>query len=215
MRSYVRPDIHLQEFFDVSGSTINYGERWGMHSPPEHTYSVTSNLQRFAPLHEVADAMIVHLDETYDVVVASDPAFATDLARARDDVIRVVRVSPNTSDASPLTFVFTSFPSVIVRAGVFQELLYPTCGCDACDEEWVRTADELEWQVFAVVAGGLEEHINSGAALEVAMSLAAQDGSRSVSGQSMRADFPAEQMASAERRLATLPGAWERWPLRG
>ena len=116
MRSYRRPDIHLQEFVDASGSTINYGERWGTDSPPEDSYSVTSNLERFAPLHAVADAMISHLEATYDVVVTSDPAFAKGRGRDRDDVIRAVRVSPNASDASPLTFVFTSFPSVIVQA---------------------------------------------------------------------------------------------------
>jgi hypothetical protein len=219
MRRYARPDIHHQAFFDVSGNTINYGERWGEDSPPGDSYSVTSNLERFAPLHEVADCVIAYLEEAYDVVVESDPVgsdagTAEGQAPARKDVVRVVRVVPNAPDAAALTFVFTSFPSVIVRAGELQEFLYPICGCDACDETWDRTAEELEWQVFAVAAGGLEERINTGADLEVFMSLAAEDGSRMVSGQSARADFAANRVAEAERRLVALAGAWERWPVR-
>ncbi|WP_424980865.1 DUF6226 family protein [Microbacterium sp. S308A+] len=35
---------------------MSYGSRWGG-SPPEDSYSVETNLERFAPLHTVADAL--------------------------------------------------------------------------------------------------------------------------------------------------------------
>lgn len=39
----------------------------GQGSPPEDTYSVDTHPERFAPPHTVAEALIGHLRETYDV----------------------------------------------------------------------------------------------------------------------------------------------------
>ncbi|MGX9294439.1 DUF6226 family protein [Tsukamurella paurometabola] len=46
---------------------IEYGDRWGIDSPPDDSYSRTINLDRFEPLHLVADALIDHLVSTYEV----------------------------------------------------------------------------------------------------------------------------------------------------
>src|SRR4051812_1889718 len=118
MSSYIRPIVAEQTFRDDPGHIIEYGERWGHGSPPEDSYSVESNLERFAPLYTVADALIAHLRAEHNVDVSEDPAHAADLLRDRDDVIRAVRLTPSNGDAALLTFVFTSFPSVIVHAGV-------------------------------------------------------------------------------------------------
>jgi hypothetical protein len=212
--SYVRPVIAVQEFVDGTGAVINYGDRWGADSPPDDSYSVTSHLERFAPLHDVAAALIAHLDETYDVVVTEDLAFARDIHHTRGDVVRAVRVTPNNPHAARLTFVFTSFPSVIVHAGLLQDFLFPFCGCDACDERWDRLADELEWQTLAVTSGGFQERIVAGADLDVTMSLESADGSSSIGSQSQRVDFPADRVEVAEKRLRELGGPWVPWPLR-
>jgi hypothetical protein len=212
--TYVRPDVPAPVFRDADGSVIAYGERWGADSPPGDSYSVTSHLERFAPLHEVAAALIGHLEDTYDVVVTEDVQFASDIHHVRNDVLRAVRITPNHPDAARLTFVFTSFPSVIMHAGLLQDFLYPICGCDACDETWDRTANELEWQTFAVVAGNYEERIVPGADLEVTMSLAAADETARIGSQSMRVDFPAGSVDLAEVRLRELGGPWVAWPVR-
>jgi hypothetical protein len=211
---YVRPAMAVQGFVDGSGAVINYGDRWGADSPPGDSYSVTSHLERFAPLHDVAAALIAHLDETYDVVVTEDVAFARDIHHLRTDVVRAVRVTPNHPDAARLTFVCTSFPSVVVHAGALQDFLYPVCGCDACGETWDRSADDLEWQTLAVAAGTFEERIVAGAELEVTMSLEAVDGMARIGGESRRADFAADRLHAAEVRLRELGGAWAPWPLR-
>ena len=47
--------------------------------------------------------------------------------------------------SAALTFVYTSFPSVLVQAGLLHDFSFPSCGCDACDETWESSADGLEW----------------------------------------------------------------------
>jgi Family of unknown function (DUF6226) len=210
---YVRPRIPPQVFRDASGEVIEYGERWAGHSPPDDSYSVTSNLQRFAPLHTVADELIRYLSAMYDVEVTEDPAFAADLMHERHDIVRAVRLTPRERDAATLTFVLTSFPSVIIHAGVLQDFLYPICGCDACDETWESFADEMEWQVLAVVAGRYRETVRSGR--WVGMSLESVDGSRRMSGESLATDLPtklsSERLADADARLNALTGTWLAW----
>jgi hypothetical protein len=214
MSGYFRPALRAEVYRDGAGSPIAYGDRWGTDSPPDDSYSVTSHLERFAPLHNVAAALITYLDTTYDVAVTEDAAFARDIHHTRHDVIRAVRVTPSTPDAASLTFVFTSFPSVIVHAGLLQDFLYPVCGCDACDETWERSADDLEWQTLAVAAGRYEERIADGAELDVTMSLEAADGSARIGGESRRVDFAADRVEVATGRLRELGGAWAPWALR-
>ena len=167
----------------------------------------TSNLERFAPLETIADSLIRHLSETYEVVVEDDPALATELQHARDDVMRAMRIT--SGDGAPLTFVFTSFPSVIVHAGEFLDLLYPTCGCDACDESWDTVADELEWQVLAVAAGGLAESVREGEPPTIDM-LLESPGVASIGGGMSTDMVPPERL---ERARGVLAGGrrWSAW----
>lgn len=164
MPGYVRPPIETATFRDVDGAVIDYGERWeelGGH-PPEDSYSVDSNTERFAPLHTVAEALIEYLAATYDVTVDEGFAVASASQHAPDpeDVVRAVRLTPARTAAAPLTFVLTSYPSVILDAGVLCSFAHPSCGCDACDETWEDAADDLEWQVLAVAGGGLKEYVS-------------------------------------------------------
>ena len=110
MSSYVRPLIEAPVFRDADGAVINYGSRWHG-SPPEDTYSVDTHPERFAPLHVVADALIAHLRETYDVEVDEGVEVAADLLRpAFHDVVRAVRIRPNDPKCASLTLVFTAYP---------------------------------------------------------------------------------------------------------
>ena len=153
MSSYVRPLIEAPVFRDADGAVINYGSRWHG-SPPEDTYSVDTHPERFAPLHVVADALIAHLRETYDVEVDEGVEVAADLLRpAFHDVVRAVRIRPNDPKCASLTLVFTAYPGIYMHAGLLHDFHYPVCGCDACDSNWEAEADELEQRVFATVSG--------------------------------------------------------------
>ena len=205
MLSYTRPDAAPAVFHDAAGSVIEYGNRWGGESPPEESYSVISNPERFEPLHAVAEALIDALIADYDVSVVDDVAAASDLMHPRDDVVRAVRLTPADAAAAPLTFVLTSLPSVLVHAGLLQDFFYPVCTCDACDEDVERIADQLEWEIETIVTGGFSEYVHPDV---VSFRLTGPDGSRSGSG---RMNGPASaRLIAAERRLAAIDG-WTAW----
>ncbi len=206
MDAYCRPAIEPVVFRDAAGSVIDYGNRWGGESPPEDSYSVLSNLERFRPLHAIAEALIDALVADYDVVVEDDVSLASDLMHPRDDVVRAVRVTPADPVAAPLTFVLTDHPSVLIHAGLLHDFFYPTCDCDACDENWERAADSMEWDVGAVVDGGYSESADD---VAVAFRLVGSDGSRSGTGRGV--DVAADRLAEAAPRLAALRG-WAAWP---
>lgn len=213
MSTYVRPDIDAPVFRKVNGQVITYGDRWGGGSPPEDTYSVETHPERFLPLHTIADALIAHLIEMFDVEVNENLAFAADLLHARADVIRAVRVNPNDARSAGLTFVFTSYPSVIIHAGLLHDLLYPVCGCDACDESWEAQAEEMEWQVHAIVEGRYWESIDSGLSPWIEYKLSTPDGGYR-SGRSRAEDTAKERIRGAKRILKGLPDGWSTWPVR-
>lgn len=211
---YERPAIDAPVFCDSAGVEIDYGNRWGRDGPPSGTYSVTSHMERFAPLHQVADALIAHLVATFDVVVEESTKYAADLLYERDDATRAVRLTPASAVAARMTFVFTSFPSVIVHAGVLQDLLFPDCGCDACDDSWEAQAEELEWQVQAVAAGGLRERMTRRPWARYEMGLRGPDAFIGSSGARL-SQYPADRARPAREVLKSVRHGWAPWPIRG
>jgi hypothetical protein len=209
MSEYVRPLLPRQVFLDAAGVVIDYGNRWRgrlVRLPPEGTFSVVSNPQRFAPLHTVADALIEHLTQNYDITVTEDIAVAEDLIHRRDDVLRAVRLTPANANAAALTFIYTSFPSVIVHAGLLHDFLYPDCGCDACDETAESAAGEMEWQVLAVAAGNYSETVTTNHERWVGYELA--HGEHHRAGHTLADDIPPGRLSEAESRLQRLPDGW-------
>ena len=234
--AYRRPKFEPMRFTDERGRPIEYGSRWEAvdGTPPEESYSVVSHPERFAPLHAVALALIDHLARTRDVRVeeGEQVLHAVDSARESSDVVRAVRLTPALENAAPVTFVLSSFPSVDLYAGEQFRASYPSCGCDACDEEWESCADELEWQVLGVVAGCLREWIggtriptvrlNLRFGIEVGMGrtveyrLASADGNSEVSSATRLKALPPGQAERLRARLlslarATPDGAWQAW----
>lgn len=159
MRTYIRPDIAETTYRDDSGAVIPYGNRWGDAGPPDDTYSVDTHPERFEPLHRVAEAVIRFVIANYDVEVAQGAAATAGLLHAPDakDIVRASRFTPSSPLAAPVTIVLTSYPTVHLYAGVFFHSVYPSCGCDACDEVWGPEAERLESETFAIVGGGLSE----------------------------------------------------------
>ena len=213
MVSYVRPQIDEHVIRDADGRAIEYGSRWDG-SPPEDTYSVDTHPERFQPLHAVADALIDYLTSTYDVRIDEGIDLAADLSHPPSGgIVRAVRLRPSDQLSAHLTFVFTAYPGIFLRAGVLSVFYYPICGCDACDSTWQAEADELERQVLAVAEGRYRETINGtqgDARVGYAMTYA--DGSSS--GESAEPDLTAERIERATAQLAELPGNWAAWPQR-
>lgn len=167
--------------------------------------------ERFAPLHDVADALIAFVSDGYDVRVEEGADVAAGSRLRAEQIIRAVRITPLTPDAAPLTFVFTDFPGVIVMAGVLLDAPFPTCGCDACDETAASQTDELESLVFAVVEGGFGEAYPVGAAWRYAHAIVAPDGASSSSGMGDMGREYALRLEAAAHRLAALPRGWQPW----
>lgn len=210
MSDYVRPEIDAPVFHDAEGRIIEYGNRWPG-SPPEDTYSVDTHPERFAPLHAVADALITHLRDEYDVVVDEGVAVAGDLNRPSfSDVVRAVRLRPSDPRCATLTVVFDVYPGISVHSGLLHDARYPHCGCDACDEEWEAVATELERSIFAVVTGNFREAVVPRAELPIQHAFTFPEGA--ASSQSRPEGFPAERVAKAQDVLRDVRDGWAPWP---
>lgn len=208
--SFIRPSIEDVVFRDVDGRVIDYGDRW-QGSPPEDTYSVDTHPERFAPLHIVAEALIAHLRDTYEVEIDEGAEVADDLVRpAFHDVVRAVRVRPDGETCASVTLVLTAYPGVYMHAGLLHDFHYPICGCDACDSTWQAEADELERHVFAIVAGHYRETVERARDPWMEYAFTFPDGA--ASGRSRARDLPAERLAAARPVLDRLPGEWAPWP---
>lgn len=210
MSSYIRPLIDAPVFLDADGAVIDYGNRWHG-SPPEDTYSVDTHPERFAPLHIVAEALIAHLRETYDVGVDEGIAAAGDLLHPSfHEVVRAVRVRPKDPKCASITLVFTTYPAILLHLGLLHDFRYPVCGCDACDSNWQGEADELEQHVFATVSGNYRETIERGPRPWVDYAFTFPDGAGS--GRSPSQDIPDQRLKEAEPILRSLPDGWHSWP---
>lgn len=210
MTTYVRPAIDAPVFRDVTGQIIDYGKRWPG-SPPDDSYSVDTHPERFAPIHTIADALIIYLRDTYDVEVDEGVETATDLLHpAYNDVVRAVRMRPNDRACAPLTIVFTAYPGIYMHAGLLHDFHYPVCGCDACDSTWDGECDDLERQVLAVVTGNYRETIERGFHPWVSFGFAYPDGTSS--GRSRAQHLPADRLKAARPILRDRAEGWAAWP---
>jgi hypothetical protein len=196
------------------GEAIPYGERWGESGPPEDSYSAEAHLERFAPLHTDADALVDYLVREYAVTVEHGTDHAADLLTPRDDVLRAVRITPAGRAAAPLTVVYTAYPGVVVHAGVLHDFTYPSCGCDACDETASSEARRLESMIFSVVAGGYVEKYPLGSERWCGYALVAADGSGHEGGQSEIGPVAAARLREAAQILHSVSGGWQPWPRR-
>jgi hypothetical protein len=214
-------------FVDDDGVRFRYGtshfDEDG--SPRGDAYSRAGHPERFAPLHAVADGLVEHLVERYDVAVddvSEDDADAEAIGLGLG-VERAVRLTPVAPDASPLVVVWTDFPGLLLYAGTMVNRAVPVCGCDACDETAASVVEGLTRFVAAVVAGGLiewsrrpppaaQDLLGSHApqASGLGYLLEADDGWESSSVES-----PWAGVAAARERLASLPGGrWQPWSVR-
>ncbi len=173
---YERPELPELVFTDPEGNAIPYGHRWGADGAPKRTYSLTRHPERFAPLADVADALIEHLERTYDVDVRYTeglPEDAPDTVRSAEQgqvrIARAATLMPRHDGCAPLVIAETTFPSIVVAMGAAGEARAPACGCDACDESLEDSAELLERLVFSVVEGRFQERYSWTDGIEITM----------------------------------------------
>ncbi|MEH0110197.1 DUF6226 family protein [Tersicoccus sp. MR15.9] len=182
--------------------------------PREDEYSVATHVERYRPLHDVADALVAYLVATFACSVrdaGGEPLGPTARGVATSHAtLRDVIVSTGMSDRAELRFRFTDYPSVVLRAGVFTEIPAPTCGCDACDESLEHEVEGLEWTVLTVAGGGFTERLSRDGTERTTRLVGAD---RSSSGTSFDHVPPAD-LDAVLARLAVVPGGWRTWPRR-
>lgn len=148
---FVRPAWTPRVFRDADGNVIEYGNRpWRGDGPPEWAYKVTSNLERFGPLHLVAEALVEHLMAAYQVNVSEGRDHAAALDPEPPEFVRLVRLAPTETSGESMTIVFTSFPGVVIYPAFRFPEVFPACGCDGCDDAVDDVADSLEERVLAL-----------------------------------------------------------------
>lgn len=208
---------------DEAGAIIPYGSRW--EHPPEGSYSVTSNLERFEPIVTVANALVTYLRETYDVdVIETDipvPASgATDVNN-----IRHVELRPRNPRSAPINMTFTDFPGVRIRAGIAHTVGLPSCGCDACDEWWEPCVEEIETLLLAVAEGRFQESVGTISHVPVPSSLLKRQRSdpaqeyqiTDASGALISGgggSISSSEARALQESLDARGGSWEPWSLR-
>ncbi|WP_156942815.1 DUF6226 family protein [Mycobacterium genavense] len=201
------PALQIPDFRDESGTVIRYGSRW-TGSPPDDAYSRVSNPARFAPLWNIAEALIEHLQTAYRVDIAS-------LTESTPGTTKLIAVTSQRADAARLLFRFTDFPGVEIAAGVGYRAAFPSCGCDACDETCEGVAEAMEVLVFAVAGGRFTEHITAGPTGKASMRFRVESTSGAVQSGAIPDWEPAPAVRADAARLARLPGGvWQPWATR-
>ena len=102
---------------------------------PDDAYGKFTQTERFGVLHQRADALVADLEVRYHVERTDGLDVDLDLATLSRSCARLVRLTPTTPDAAPLTVAWTTFPGLLVRLGRWHVEAYPHCGCDACAED--------------------------------------------------------------------------------
>jgi Family of unknown function (DUF6226) len=132
--------------------------RWGSEGPPPEAYSRITNPGRFRPLLHIALTLLGQLHASFDV--RRIEGYGLDGELEVGDLARPsIRLVPGDSTAAPLAVTFTTFPGLRVRAGRWCTAVFPSCGCDACDESADDEAARLAQMIDDVVAGRFRERL--------------------------------------------------------
>jgi hypothetical protein len=121
-------------------------------------YPHTTDAERFAMLHDAADALLDELAGRYTV----ERRETKELLGPDEALVRMVRLIPRTPAAAPLAIAFTGLPGLQVRLGRWWTQTLPECGCADCAEDPAHLIAELRTQTKALIEGGLWERVRRG-----------------------------------------------------
>ena len=124
--------------------------------PDPGSYGRVTNPDRYRVVADAAEALVGRLVGEFHVV-RSIGDVATDFPDWRGperETVRLVSVQ-----GAPITFLTTSFPGVVIRFGTWGHEPFPSCGCDACDENPVQEIERMVRLVETTVAGGYRERM--------------------------------------------------------
>ena len=123
-------------------------------TPHPDLYGRVTNPQRYAVLHEETTSLIENLVSTYDVI--SEPGnVALDFPEWKGSTGDAIRLHP--TQGTPVAFLFTDFPGVVIRFGEWEADAFPNCGCDACDEKPDDVMTRMTNLIDLIIAGGYQE----------------------------------------------------------
>lgn len=130
-------------------------------APSPEAYGRVTDPERFAVVVERAAGLVARLERDYRV--ARGPVGPDDLGpMLTASALWVARLVPDTPRAAPLTLAATPFPGVIALFGRTCLTSYPSCGCDACEEDPARLSEELGADVDDLVEGRFSEAVCRG-----------------------------------------------------
>jgi hypothetical protein len=125
--------------------------------PPDDAYGRVTNPERYAPLHGALDDIVASLERRFRLTRTYGLHLDEELASLTAGSLRVVRLEPAAAAAAPITASWTTFPGVLLRLGRYHVAAFPSCGCDACDEDPMALINEMSRQVEAVTRGRFSE----------------------------------------------------------
>ena len=132
----------------------------GVDEPPPEAYGRVSAPERYGVVVENAAGLLERLERDYRV--ARGPVGPDDLGSGLiASALWVTRLVPDDPAAAALTLAATPFPGVSALFGRTCLVSYPSCGCDACDEDPARLVGELESDVATLVEGGFGEAVTA------------------------------------------------------
>jgi hypothetical protein len=163
--------------------------------------NVSTDVARYAVLHDEAEALLTELGRFYAVERRATGEGSRD---------RTICLVPHTPAAAPLAVTFTDFPKVVLRFGRWYRHSLPVCGCDDCDEDPATLVTDLHTQVSALVEGGLWERVHRGLNGSCAETLLVGPDFRA----SQQTPLTAAEARSARREGFAAAVQWAPWPRR-
>ncbi len=128
----------------------------GPAQPLDEAYWRVTNPEQFEPLHQWALETVARLNREYEITLEEGMGLDGELERgplARP----TIKLTPSQVSCAPVTIAFTDFPGLEMRVGRWATAVFPSCGCDACDEMPEEEFERLTAMLNNVVAGRFRE----------------------------------------------------------
>ena len=179
--------------------------------PLDDAYSHFTDPEGFRSLHDWAMEAVARLHREYQVVV--DEGEGMDPLLERAPLARpTIRLTPLQDAGAPITIAFTASPGLEVRAGRWFTDGFPSCHCDACDEQPEDEFERLTELLDDVVAGRFLEAMRRQPGGEGWSSREFWSGERRRGGGSLVSRSEAARTLGGETEIAV---EWQPWQPRG